>query len=236
MINTVFGLKIQYMLTIADFSAPKAFLISIFCSIAAYYVFKLFKKKKDDNFVLFLFWISCSIFYIFLGTSTLVFYFLPWLAFKIYYFCLIFAGAQIFIGMYYLIQKIINEKKTRIVIAIILAIIFIIYSALSIKNARPAVRYGEPYLTVGDETPQGYWGAILILVIISFSLFSFRRDFKSGAIGWGLMGGFYGFYAFVIYMSISLIRILYFLVHPWYLEIFYFFIPYLAYKSYKELT
>jgi predicted membrane protein len=102
------------------------------------------------------------------------------------------------------------------------------------SSAQPSIRYDEPILETSSDVPQGYLGGLAILPLIIFPFFFIWKDFAKGTISWDHLGEFYRLYAFIVYMTISLIRIFYFLPHPWYLEMFYIFIPYLMYKDYKE--
>ncbi len=222
------------MLTLADLSAPKSFLISILFSLTAYFILRSAGKRKKKDNILVVFWILGALYFLSIGASALSFYFIPWLGLRLSYVCLFFVGIQFFIGIFYLITRIVVKPRAQHIIGIILGVAFAIALAFVFLTTKTTTRYDEPVFSVTQNVPQGYLGALIALGIVVFSLLLFRRDFKKGIISWDSMSEFYKLYGFIIYMTISLVRVLYFLPHPWYLEIFYFVIPYLAYKDYKE--
>jgi len=216
-----------------------ALLICLYDSIIfAYAAYLTFSSKKLDfkDKILGWFWVFIFTHFFLIGISLLLY---P-ISSKFFY-ALYFTGYsalffQITLGAFYLVAKITKNFIIRFASALVLLgivaylVIFFMQNATVVRDPS-----GEFYLSVGTGTPLGYGPAILIgiIMILCFSLI--LNDFRRGVFSWTNMAAFYTFYAFMTYTAISLVRVLRFLTHPWYLEIFYFFVPYLIYQSKKEL-
>lgn len=204
-------------------------------SFAAYFTFSFKAKRRKENITLALLWTSVAIYFF---VHSLVILTLPFsfkLSSGLLYISYFFLFLQVTLGALYVIIQATKKPWLRTLAAISLLSLLGILAFYFLTQSSPTItEAGEPYLDISGGFPIGYIAAFLAVIIFVMAVALLWRDFRAGAISWHDLHLFYGWYALVLYISISLIRALHFLPYPWYIEVFYIFVPYLMYLSRRE--
>ena len=223
------------MFSIPSSSIFASFVISLFFWLAAYFV------SKTKNFsclqkALTAHWITAGTIFFLFGFSSTIFHLFPEIyTFGILYDAAIFFVLQAFLGIYYILLKMVSSSKLRYLALLVTGGFLAYYLFYLFTRGVTYIRGGEPYLEASSSTPQGYGFGATITLIISFAVITVFRDIKRKGVEGLNSVEFYQHYAFLFFWGISLLRVLFVLPGGfWTLLSIYALIPLLNYIALKK--
>ena len=204
-------------------------LISFFC---CWWIARC-KKPSLTDLLYASFWFSGALWWIFNGVALGCWKTFPSFAQTIIFFGGVWFGIHCILGLIYVVQKVYPKRITLFISSLLGIILFFLYYFGFLMKAQEISTRKEVYYNISKAPPHGYvLGGIIFISILGLLLFIFRNLKKEGFTSKNL-ANFYSLYAFVIYLGIGLIGVLYIPAGRLF-HVFYLLVAYLIYLGYKD--
>ncbi|MCD6271184.1 hypothetical protein J7J24_02415 [bacterium] len=209
-----------------------SFYIGLICAFSSYWIGRNKKLSLTDSLYA-SFWFSGALWWIFNGFALSCWKVFPSFARTIIFFGGVWFGIHGILGLVYIARKIYPKRITLFISSLLGTILFFLYYFGFLMRAQEISTRGEVYYNISKAPPHGYFsGGMIFISILGLLFFIFRNLKKEGFTSKNL-ANFYSLYAFVIYLGIALIGVLYIPAGRLF-HIFYLLVAYLVYLGYKD--
>jgi len=209
-----------------------SFYIGLVCLFCCWWIGRCKKPSLTDSLYA-SFWFSGAFWWIFNGVALGCWKAFPFFARTIIFFGGVWFGIHGILGLVYVVQKVYPKKITLFISSLVGTILFFLYYFGFLMRAQEISTRKEVYYNISKAPPHGYFlGGVIFISLLGLIFFIFRNFKKEGLTSKNL-ANFYSLYAFVIYLGIGLIGVLY-IPGGKLLHIFYLLVAYLIYLGYKN--
>ena len=209
-----------------------SFYIGLICAFSSYWIGRNKKLSLTDSLYA-SFWFSGALWWIFNGFALSCWKVFPSFARTIIFFGGVWFGIHGILGLVYIAQKVYPKRITLFISSLVGTIIFSLYYFGFLMRVQEISTRGGVYYNISKAPPHGYFLGGIIFIFLSGLIFFIFWNLKKGGFTLKNLANFYSFYAFVIYLGIGLIGVLY-ISGGRLLHIFYLLVAYLIYLGYKN--